>query len=247
VATHFGDSVGESTTSSTSSMKGGNSDHNGFDLNKGNILKPTFDTLMEEGGKAFEVYRTNLEELFLSHCEVTRQGTIFKDTTPIIFTKPEEIPEVQPNLLSSLNDVQNMINSALERQAKSTDELLRRLIEERDGKNIVMLMSILLLSLALLIFLKPIHIHVVHQWAALQCRTPLPSRRITSTAEPPSRVRFLILGCHNKLRPACMSKGTHTPHLALLYQTLVRPPIPPGLMVKHTLTLAATSKPRTPP
>jgi hypothetical protein len=27
-----------------------------------------------------------------------------------------------------------MINSTLERQAKSTDELLRRLIEERDGK-----------------------------------------------------------------------------------------------------------------
>jgi hypothetical protein len=27
-----------------------------------------------------------------------------------------------------------MINSTLERQAKSTNELLRRLIEERDGK-----------------------------------------------------------------------------------------------------------------
>jgi hypothetical protein len=29
-----------------------------------------------------------------------------------------------------------MINSALERQAKSTDELLRRLIEARDGKKL---------------------------------------------------------------------------------------------------------------
>jgi hypothetical protein len=29
-----------------------------------------------------------------------------------------------------------MINSALERQAKSTNELLRRLIEERDGKKL---------------------------------------------------------------------------------------------------------------
>jgi hypothetical protein len=29
-----------------------------------------------------------------------------------------------------------MINSTLERQAKSTDELLRRLIEERDGKKV---------------------------------------------------------------------------------------------------------------
>jgi hypothetical protein len=44
------------------------------------------------------------------------------------------IPEVRPNPSPSLNDVQNIINSALERQAKSTDELLRRLIEERDEK-----------------------------------------------------------------------------------------------------------------
>jgi hypothetical protein len=115
-------------------MKGGNSDHNGSDLDKGDIIKPTFNTLMKEGRKAFEAYRTNLEELFLSHCKVTQQGTILKDTTPIIFTKPEIIPEVRPNPSPSLNDVQNMINSALERQAKSTDELLRRLIEEWDGK-----------------------------------------------------------------------------------------------------------------
>jgi hypothetical protein len=53
-----------------------------------------------------------------------------------------------------------MINSALERQAKSSDELLRRLIEERDGKNIMMLMLIPLLPLVLLILLKPIHIQV---------------------------------------------------------------------------------------
>jgi hypothetical protein len=53
-------------------MKGGNSSHNGSDLDKGNILKPTFNTLTEEGHKAFEAYLTNLEDLFLSHCEVTR-------------------------------------------------------------------------------------------------------------------------------------------------------------------------------
>jgi hypothetical protein len=53
-------------------MKGGNSGINGSDLDKGNILKPTFDTLMEEGRKTFEAYRTNLEELFLSCCKVTR-------------------------------------------------------------------------------------------------------------------------------------------------------------------------------
>jgi hypothetical protein len=52
----------------------------------------------------------------------------------IIFTKPEVILKVRPNPSSSLNDVQNMINSTLERQAKSTDELLRKLIGERDGK-----------------------------------------------------------------------------------------------------------------
>jgi hypothetical protein len=30
-----------------------------------------------------------------------------------------------------------MINSALERQAKSSDELMHRLIEERDGKKLI--------------------------------------------------------------------------------------------------------------
>jgi hypothetical protein len=115
-------------------MKGGNSGHNRSDLNKGNILKPTFDTLTEEGHKTFEAYHANLEELFFSRCEVTQQGTVLKDTTLIIFNKPEAIPKVQPNPLSSLDDIQNMINFALERQAKSTDELLHRLIMEWDEK-----------------------------------------------------------------------------------------------------------------
>jgi hypothetical protein len=75
-------------------MKGGNSGHNRSDLNKGNILKPTFDTLTEEGRKAFEAYCANLEELFLSRCEVMRQGTVLKDTTPIVFPNLEVIPEV---------------------------------------------------------------------------------------------------------------------------------------------------------
>jgi hypothetical protein len=113
-------------------MKGGDSGCNGSDLDKSNILKPTFDTLTEEDRKAFEANRANLEELFLSCCEVTRQGTVLKDTTPIVFAKPE----VRPNPSPPLNDVQNMINSALERQARSTNELLRRLIEERDGKKL---------------------------------------------------------------------------------------------------------------
>jgi hypothetical protein len=156
-------------------MMGGNTDNNGSDLNKGNILKPTFDTLMEEGLKAFKAYCTNLEELFLSCCEVTRQGIILWDTTTIVFNKPEVIPEVRPDPSPSRNDIQAMINSALERQAKSTDELFRRLIEERDEQNLMLLWLILLL-LALLVLLKLIHTQVVHRWAALPCPTPQTSR-----------------------------------------------------------------------
>jgi hypothetical protein len=53
-------------------MKGGNSNTNGSDLDKNNIIKPTFDTLTEEDRKVFEAYHANLEELLLSRCEVTR-------------------------------------------------------------------------------------------------------------------------------------------------------------------------------
>jgi hypothetical protein len=38
-------------------MKGGNSDHNGSNLDKDNILKPTFNSLTEEGCKVFEALR----------------------------------------------------------------------------------------------------------------------------------------------------------------------------------------------
>jgi hypothetical protein len=78
-------------------MKGGNSDNNGSDIDNGNILKPTFDTLTEEGHKTFEVYRTNLKELIMSRGEVTHHGSVLKDTTPIVFNKPEVIPDVRPN------------------------------------------------------------------------------------------------------------------------------------------------------
>jgi hypothetical protein len=63
-------------------------------------------------------------------------GAILKDTTPIIIHKAEVTSEVWPNPLPSLNDVQSMTNSALERQVKSTNELLRRLIEEWEGKKL---------------------------------------------------------------------------------------------------------------
>jgi hypothetical protein len=86
-------------------MKGGNFSNNGSDLSKGNILKPTFDTLMEEGRKAFKAYLADLEELFLSHCEVTGQGTILWDTTSIVFNMPEVTPKVRPDPSPSRNDI----------------------------------------------------------------------------------------------------------------------------------------------
>jgi hypothetical protein len=56
----------------------------------------------------------DLGELFLSLCEVMRHGTVLQDTTPIVFHKPK----VQPNPSPAHNDIQFMIDSALERQAK---------------------------------------------------------------------------------------------------------------------------------
>jgi hypothetical protein len=93
---------------------------------------------------------------------VTRQGTILQDTTPIDFHKPEVISKVQPDPPPSRNDIKFMIDFALERQVRSTDELLRRLIEEHDGKNLMLLKLILLLLLALIVLLKPIHTHMVN-------------------------------------------------------------------------------------
>jgi hypothetical protein len=132
VSTHFGYSGGELTTSC---MKKGGSDVNGSDLHKDNIIKLTFDTLMEEDHKALEAYRTEVDDLFYSCYEVTRQGLILKDTAPIIIRKAEVTPHVLSNPSLSLDDVQSMINSTLERQAKSSDELMHILIEEWDGKN----------------------------------------------------------------------------------------------------------------
>jgi hypothetical protein len=54
----------------------------------------------------------------------------------IVFNKPEVIPEVQSDPSPSRSDIQIIIISALERQAKNTDELLRRLIEEQDRKKL---------------------------------------------------------------------------------------------------------------
>jgi hypothetical protein len=53
---------------------------------------------------------------------------------PINIRKAEVTPEVRSNPSLSLDDVQVMINSTLKRQANSSDELMRRLIEEQDGE-----------------------------------------------------------------------------------------------------------------
>jgi hypothetical protein len=75
-------------------MKKGNSDTNGSNLDKNNIIKPTFGTLTGEGHKALESYHTDLDELFYSHYEVTWRGSVLKEATSIIIHKAEVTPEV---------------------------------------------------------------------------------------------------------------------------------------------------------
>jgi hypothetical protein len=57
-----------------------------------------------------------------------QHGNVFNDTTLIIFNRPE--------VIFCYSNFQTMINFALERQAKSTNELLCRLIEEWGGKKL---------------------------------------------------------------------------------------------------------------
>jgi hypothetical protein len=90
-------------------------------------------------------------------------GLILTDIAPIIIRKAEVTSEVQSNPSLSLSDVQSMINSVLERQARSIDELMCSVIEEQDKKNLLILNPILLLLLlGRLILLKPIHKQVAH-------------------------------------------------------------------------------------
>jgi hypothetical protein len=77
-----------------SSMKKGNSSTNESNLDKNNIIKPSFDTLMEEGLKALESYRTDLDELFYSRYEVMQQGVVLKDDAPIIIHNAKVTLEV---------------------------------------------------------------------------------------------------------------------------------------------------------
>jgi hypothetical protein len=145
---------------------------NGSNLNKSNIIKPTLDHLSEEDRKVLESYHKEVDEVFLSRYEVTRQGLVKRDATSITICKSEETPEVKNNPSLSLYDVRVMINSTLERQAKSSNEMMRRLIEERDGKKLLILLStFLLLLLVVLILLRLIINPVAHRRVAHHTQT----------------------------------------------------------------------------
>jgi predicted nucleotidyltransferase len=70
------------------------SDVNESDLDKNNIIKPTFDTLTEEDHKALEAYHAEVYEVSYSCYEVMWQGLDLMETTSIIIHKAEVTPEV---------------------------------------------------------------------------------------------------------------------------------------------------------
>jgi hypothetical protein len=74
----------------------------------------------------------------ICYCYSNTRGAIvvLKDAALIIIRNAEVTSEVWLSPSLSLNVVQFMINSVLERQVKSSDELIRRLIEERKGKKL---------------------------------------------------------------------------------------------------------------
>jgi hypothetical protein len=109
---------------------------NRSDFNKDNNIKPTYDSLTEGDCKVLDANCVKVDELFFSCYKLTRRGLVQKDTTPIVICKAEVTLEVRSKPSLSFNDVQSMINFTLKRQAKSSDELTRRLIEEQDGKNL---------------------------------------------------------------------------------------------------------------
>jgi hypothetical protein len=171
----------------------------------------TFDTLTDDDCNVLEAYRTDLEELFYTRYEVTWQRLILKDTTSIIIRKAEVTPKVWPNSSLSLDNVQSMINSALERQAKSSDELMSRLIEEQDGKKLADSN------------VNPSSSSCAVNFAQINPQTSGTSAGSTTMPNPSAHPmnhnhnrNILVLGCHNKLWPACSGTGTCTPYLSLL-------------------------------
>jgi flagellar hook-basal body complex protein FliE len=156
------------------------------------------------------------------------------------------LSQVQSNPSFSLDDVQSMINSILERQAKSDDELIRRLIEQRDGKKLVDYNVNSSSSSCTFNFAQTILNQVIRQWAAHHSQTYQPNRRITFTVELPLIARLLLVGCRNKLRPAYSGNGTHTaPSFSILNPGLVS--YTPSVMAGHTQITTVTIKSRTSP
>jgi hypothetical protein len=139
-----------------------------------------------------------------------------------------------------------MSNSALERQARRSNELMCRLIKERDGTKLA------------------------------DCNVNLSSSYVVNFAQTNPQISGTSAGGTTMLNPSAQSmnhfhsrtiihgsaptfempqqtmikifdQGYNTPYLAFLYQTLARPHIPPGVTIRHIQTTMATTKSRTPP
>jgi hypothetical protein len=115
-----------------------------------------------------------------------------------------------------------MINSTLERQAKSTDELLRRLVEERDGKKLDTT-SVNPSSTCAVSFTQT----NPHTSGASAGGTSIPnpstqlmnhfhSRTTIEGSAPTFRMPQQTMA-------TCLGKGRRTPHLVSLHQTLPQP------------------------
>jgi hypothetical protein len=204
-------------------MKNGDPDTNGSHLDNDNIIKHTLDHLSEEDRKTLETYH-EVDKIFLLRHKVTRQGLIQKYAASINIRKSEVTPEVQSNLSLSIDDVQVMINFALDRQAKSINELKRRLIEERNDKKLLD-SNVHASSYFCAINFAQTN-HQSSDTLASGTSQSNPSAQLMNhfyTVEPPLMVPLFLMGCHIRLRPECSGKGTRMQHLAFQYKILVRP------------------------
>jgi hypothetical protein len=93
-----------------------------------------------------------------------------------------------------------MINSALKRQVKSTNELLCRLIEERDGKKLDATSINPSSSTYAVSFAQtnPQTSGVLVGSTSMPNPSAQPVPVNHSIAEPASRIRLLLLGCYNE-------------------------------------------------
>jgi hypothetical protein len=202
--------------------------------------------LMEEGHKAFEAYHIDLEELFLSCCEVMQQETVLQDRTLIVFCKPGVPPKVWPNPSPSHNDIQSMINSTLERQAKSTDEPLHRLIEDRDGKKLDTT-SINPSSTSCTVSFTLTNPQTSGA-SASGTTMPNPTAQPMNHFHSQTTIKSLAptFGMPQQATVSMFGQGYTQTAPSFSMQTLLWPHTPLGPMVEHRCTLAAATKPCTP-